>query len=984
MATKEIGRGIGYNIGTDRGIVPSRFDTDFGELRRSVQSSQTPSDYYGTTGKRSTANGGVQQTVLVIDRGTNIAQAERAVQKSAEVIKGRGGVDPTVERIPFRAYEGTETLYGKEAKEALRRVVETYGGKITKIVGDEVSYTYAIAESEVQRHKASKHSPTKMFESSAFREARSLSTRYATEEAQKEQAQQEEKQRAEAEKARIKQEAEEEKKARKFEEIERKEYYRHQNYLDKQIAKYETKKVLSGQTYSEILGDEKDLMTKDDILANYKKIEQEDKQKREEKKQADRDKAQEASQSFARSAMMKMLFAEVLIIGNTLRRILTTIVGMAKETVKIRADSVEAHNMGMSYQTYRANNYLDLAHGLEEGTRNQGIADLQASFGDITNLNMGAIEKLAPVLGSGIVREINNGLGRDNPEQLFNQIMNAFFEQYREGRNHLNQFVGKDQARKELVTAIQQVSPSIAKELAMMIDTAEYGKYAGLFSSVESYDKLLGKTTGRYGLTDADIGVFKEVGTEVSEITSKMKILADTMKNEVVVGLSGFIQWLNNFLDKISSSENKVENEAQAFSWFKQKEGGIRSSRELAKQDFIASFQAMTGHSLSDYGLTEEDVLTNSSKFKKFVGGSRYQEWLPNLLRKAEAFQIANEDVKSVEAIEKKIKDKKAIAGDVNKLLINTDTAHLVSRLEEQKAESNKLFYSGAESFVTARDAEYSETQAMLRGGLSTNQSEATYQKLEQAFAGLVKQNIDYSDPKAFEQVLGLVGDKKKRNKLLEESGILTMLASKEAWSKGLKGKDKEKFEKKYKSQMQGVTNEYIIKEMNRLGILGENDIGNQNAFDFTKFLIAQYFKDDLGSLENIWSDALLSGLNFASFGGTQFLGKVLPNAGKSLAYSEFEGRDSSTNYEGLLSYLYTTKLKEAVTSKIASDKTGKYKDYSRYEANLSSNAEGTALTVNLYGVKKDNSRELIMSTEPIKFDSSQKIDKNMPIYMGF
>ena len=221
MATKEIGRGIGYNIGTDRGIVPSRFDTDFGELRRSVQSSQTPSDYYGTTGKRSTANGGVQQTVLVIDRGTNIAQAERAVQKSAEVIKGRGGVDPTVERIPFRAYEGTETLYGKEAKEALRRVVETYGGKITKIVGDEVSYTYAIAESEVQRHKASKHSPTKMFESSAFREARSLSSRYAVEEAQKEQAQQEEKQRAEAEKARIKQEAEEEKKARKFEEIER-------------------------------------------------------------------------------------------------------------------------------------------------------------------------------------------------------------------------------------------------------------------------------------------------------------------------------------------------------------------------------------------------------------------------------------------------------------------------------------------------------------------------------------------------------------------------------------------------------------------------------------------------------------------------------------------------------------------------------------------------------------------------------------------
>lgn len=977
MATKEIGRGIGYNIGTDRGIVPSRFDTDFGELRRSVQSSQTPSDYYGTTGKRSTANGGVQQTVLVIDRGTNIAQAERAVQKSAEVIKGRGGADPTIERIPFRAYEGTETLYGKEAKEALRRVVETYGGKITKIVGDDVSYTYAIAESEVQRHKASKHSPTKMFEKSAFREARSLSTKYAVDEAQKEQAQQEEKQRAEAEKARIKQEAEEEKKARKFEEIERKEYYKHQNYLDKQIAKYETKKVLSGQTYSEILGDEKDSMSKDDLLANYKQIEQKDEQKREEKKQ-------EALQEYARSAQMKMLFAEVLIIGNTIRRILTTIVGMAKETVKVRADSIEAHNMGMAYQTYRANNYLDLAHGLEEGTRNQGIADLQSSFGDPTNLNMGAIDKLAPVLGSDIVRAINNGLGRDNPEQLLNLIMNAFFKQYQEGRNSLNEFVGKDQARKELVTAIQQVSPSIAKELAMMIDTAEYGKYAGLFNSVESYDKLLGKTTGRYGLTDADIAVFNEVGTEVSELSAKMKILADTMKNEVVVGLSGFIQWLNNLFDSLSSSENKVENEAQAFSWFKQKEGRIKSNRELAKQDFITSFQEMTGHSLSYYNLREEDILTNSGAFKTFVRGNIGKDWLLPLLRKAEAFQLAEADVKSVEAIEKKIKDKKAIAGDVNELILNTDTAHIISRLEWLKGESNKLFYSDADSALAVRDSEYSEIQAMLIGGDIRYQSKDTYQKLEQAFAGLVKQEIDYSDPKVFEQVLGLVGDRDKRDELLEETGILSYLASEKARSKGLKGKDKEKFEEKYKKRMKGVSNEFIIKEMTDLGILGEKDTENQNAFDFTKYLIAQYFKDDLDSLGNIWSDALASGIYFTFGNMARPLTSLLHNAGKSLAFTELEGRDSDTNYEGLLNYLYTTELKEAVTRKIASDKTGKYKEYTGYEANLSSNAEGTALTVNLYGIKKDNSKELVMSTEPIKFDVSQKVDKNMPIFLSF
>ena len=213
MATKEIGRGIGYNIGTDRGIVPSRFGTDFGELRRSVQSSQTPSDYYGITGKKGTTNGGVQQTVLVIDRGSNIAQAERAVQKSLQLIEGRSGQSPLVDRIPFRAYEGKGTFYGKEAKEALRKAIEDFGGKITKVKGDELTYTYALAESEVQRHMKAKHSPSRMFEQSAFREARKLSDSFHSAELQKQQAKeqkeadkQKEKQRVKEEKERLKEE----------------------------------------------------------------------------------------------------------------------------------------------------------------------------------------------------------------------------------------------------------------------------------------------------------------------------------------------------------------------------------------------------------------------------------------------------------------------------------------------------------------------------------------------------------------------------------------------------------------------------------------------------------------------------------------------------------------------------------------------------------------------------------------------------------
>ena len=237
-----------------------------------------------------------------------------------------------------------------------------------------------------------------------------------------------------------------------------------------------------------------------------------------------------------------------------------------------------------------------------------------------------------------------------------------------------------------------------------------------------------------------------------------------------------------------------------------------------------------------------------------------------------------------------------------------------------------------------------------------------------------------------FEQVLDLVGDTKKRNKLLEETGILGAMASKVAERRKFKSvKDKEKFEKNYikKLKKSDQSNEVLVRSMYDIGSLGEDAAGKGIALDYARYIIAQYFKDDLGSLENIGLDALLSGLNVASFGATQPLGKALHSAGKSLAYSELEGRDSSTNYEALLNYLYTTKLKEAVTRKIANDKTGKYANYERYEARLSSNAEGTSLTVNLYGIKPNGSKEFVMGTEPIKFDTSEKIDKNMPIYMS-
>ena len=612
MATKEIGRGIGYNIGTDRGIVPSRFDTDFGELRRSVQSSQTPSDYYGTTGKRSTANGGVQQTVLVIDRGTNIAQAERAVQKSAEVIKGRGGVDPAVERIPFRAYEGTETLYGKEAKEALRRVVETYGGKITKIVGDEVSYTYAIAESAVQRHKASKYSPTKRFEQLAFREARSLSSRYAVEEAQKEQAQQEEKQRAE--KARIKQESEEEKKARKFEEIERKEYYRHQNYLDKQIAKYETKKVLSGQTYSEILGDKKDLMSKDDLLANYKQIEKEDLAKREEAKSSEKE-TKDFKRSFSGKA--KLIIGALLLVADVARRILSAVL---KDSAERREAGITARSVGVTGTEVRNWGNVEKARNLKEGTILRGVSAIETKFGDPRHLDTEALAEIAPYMPSNLLPLLQTGLAKENPKLAMEMIVNGAMAQVNKGLDWKNEYVGEEKARRSIVASVKRFDEDIGALFENMLDTNQYGVFAGQAGTFSQWE-----SAGRdvfTNLTAGQIAKYEELAQVTAQLSTQFTSLKDDALAGFALALSGLINKINQWNIGKSPTE-KLNDKLEAKQRNQEASEKMQKGIDQAEQIFSGRAKEI-GIDFSSLGIKG---VSNASEFFDFVNKDSYKAY---------------------------------------------------------------------------------------------------------------------------------------------------------------------------------------------------------------------------------------------------------------------------------------------------------------------------------------------------------------------
>ena len=228
------------------------------------------------------------------------------------------------------------------------------------------------------------------------------------------------------------------------------------------------------------------------------------------------------------------------IIGDVVRRILTASLKQATENNKM---AVEAHSVGVSTMARRGYDIFDLAHGMQKGTSFGAVSSVQGMFGDVTNLNENALKTLARVMGSEISELVNSGMGGKNPDQLLDNILDKYFKQFLSGKNTLGQVVGMEQARRELITSLQSVSPEIAKLFARMADDYTSGYY-GSFSNVEEWRNTT--ETNRAGLTQAQLGFNTEIGKKLNEIVA---IWTD-LKTSVFAQISNS---LYSILDKISN-----------------------------------------------------------------------------------------------------------------------------------------------------------------------------------------------------------------------------------------------------------------------------------------------------------------------------------------------------------------------------------------------------------------------------------------------
>lgn len=258
---------------------------------------------------------------------------------------------------------------------------------------------------------------------------------------------------------------------------------------------------------------------------------QKEKDKEEKKEEQERNKHKSPIRIF--SLLTKIL--GVLTIGfDIVRRILSLVTEQGKMAVRT---STIAHNLGTNYQQVRQIESAERVSGLETGTITGAMSDVQSMFGNITNIDEEALETLALIMGSKIEDLVQSGIGGSNPEVLVGEIIDAWNERASTGYNSVGDYVGEAQARRELYSLLNKVSPQLASIFALMQEqrTDEASLYKNLASGKFS-DWVNGlSNVNRYPVNTIGEGLLKEV----SQYANNVNDLIEQLKHGIAITFAG-------------------------------------------------------------------------------------------------------------------------------------------------------------------------------------------------------------------------------------------------------------------------------------------------------------------------------------------------------------------------------------------------------------------------------------------------------------
>ena len=306
---------------------------------------------------------------------------------------------------------------------------------------------------------------------------------------------------------------------------------------------------------------------------------------------------------FNRGTMLKILGA-ITGLADIVRRILSSVLNIATQQVK---ETTEAHNLGISREQMRTYGRLETAHNLKEGTISGALADIQNKFGNITSLDEKSLEALAVVMGGKIEEMATMGLGSSNPEAVLGAILDTFNERANAGMNSVGQYVGEQQARRELYSYRLKVSPQIADIFATMQE--EQHNINSLYRNQADTFAEWKNTIGRQrNTTQAGEGVLFTLGEEWGMFKSVVDEIKHALAVSIAPTLTRILRRLNNTRIGMSTSEKlqlDIENRNSNEKALKETEASIAFALEKA------------GGSTKNMSLTEKAYYETLVKYKK-------------------------------------------------------------------------------------------------------------------------------------------------------------------------------------------------------------------------------------------------------------------------------------------------------------------------------------------------------------------------------
>lgn len=260
---------------------------------------------------------------------------------------------------------------------------------------------------------------------------------------------------------------------------------------------------------------------------------------------------------------------------------------------------------------------------MNEGVITGAMSDVQSMFGNITMIDEGALEKLALIMGSDIEDLVRSGLGGSNPEQLLEKIVDAFNERANQGYNSVGQYVGEQQARRELYSLLSKVSPQIASIFASL-NEAQHNPNS-LYRGVEGYSDLISATMPDIAkLTEAETGLLYTL----SELNKSIKSLWEQMKEAITVKLSPTLMRLLEkiansrlFMDDTESLALDIENRSKNEVFIKQmEERKAEKQKELKKLTGTDKIEAEAYIDYIDYFIKQAKKQNEKEKGVADVG----------------------------------------------------------------------------------------------------------------------------------------------------------------------------------------------------------------------------------------------------------------------------------------------------------------------------------------------------------------------------